>query len=106
MQYQFVSKNQTVHAAVLRSDNLVDTSATVYPIHIDQGSSNFLGEDHISCCTADRGADILRKVIFSEYVTFYQINIFFVNTLIFHYQQIVFCGWVKRLRRSDLARGP
>jgi len=28
------------------SDTLVDASVTVYPIHIDQGSSNFLGEDH------------------------------------------------------------
>jgi len=42
----------------------VDVSVTVYPTQLDQGSPNFLGEDHISCCTAVRGPDILRKVIF------------------------------------------
>jgi len=41
MQYQFVRKKQAVHPAVLNSDTLFDVSVTVYPIHIDQGLSNF-----------------------------------------------------------------
>jgi len=44
MQHQFVSKKHTVHPAVPNSDTLVDASVTVYPLHIDQGSSNLLGE--------------------------------------------------------------
>jgi len=44
MQYEFVRKKQTVHPAVPSSDTLVDASVTVYPIHIDQSSSNVLGE--------------------------------------------------------------
>jgi len=44
MQYQFASKTQMVHPVVPNSDTLVDASVTVYPIHIDQGSSTFLGE--------------------------------------------------------------
>jgi len=100
IQYQFVRKKTTVHLAVPKSDTLVDTSVTAYSIHIDQGSSNFLGEGHISYCTTIRGLDILRNVIFSGYVTF-QINTFFVNALFFHYWQNAFCGWVKRLLRSD-----
>jgi len=55
MQSQFVRKKQTVHPAVPISDKLVDASVTVYPIHIDQGSSNVLGEDHLSCCTTVSG---------------------------------------------------
>jgi len=51
MQYQFVCKKQTVHPTVPNSDTLVNASETVYPIHIDQSSSDFLGEDHISYCT-------------------------------------------------------
>jgi len=100
MQYQLVRKKQTVHPAVPNSESLVDASVTVYPIHIDQGSSNFLGEDHISYSTTVRGPDILLNVIFSRYVTF-QINTFFVKTLFFHYWQNLFCGRVKWLRRSD-----
>jgi len=76
MQYKFVRKKQTVHPAVPNSDTLVDASVTVYPIHTNQGSSNYLGEDHISYCTTIRGPDVLHKVIFSGYVTFYQINRF------------------------------
>jgi len=52
---------------------------TVYPIHIDQGSPNFLEKNHISYCTTVRGSDILRYVIFSTYVKFCPINTFFVN---------------------------
>ena len=83
MQYQFVRKKQTVHPAVSSSDTLVDASVTVYPIHIDQASPNFLGEDHICYCTTVLGPDILRNVLFSGYVAFYQINTFFVNILFF-----------------------
>jgi len=71
MQSQFVRKKQTIHRAVSNSDALVDACVTVYPSHIDQGSSNVLGEDHIGCCTTVSGPDILRNVIFSGYVTFY-----------------------------------
>ena len=39
---------QTVHPAVSNSDTLVDASVTVYQIHIDQGSSKFLGENYIA----------------------------------------------------------
>jgi len=53
-----------VYPAVPNSDTLVDASVTVYPIHIDQGSSKFLGEEHIGYCTRVRGPDILRNVIF------------------------------------------
>jgi len=61
-------QKQTIHPAVPNSDTLVDASVTVFPIHIDQGSSNFLGEDHISYCTTVQGLDILRSVIFSGYM--------------------------------------
>jgi len=44
MQCEFTSKTQTVHPVVPNSDTIVDTSVTVYPIQIDHGSSNFLGE--------------------------------------------------------------
>jgi len=53
----------------------------VYPIHVDQGSTNFSGEDHTNYCTTVRGVDILRNVIFSEYITIYQINRFLGNSL-------------------------
>jgi len=85
VQYQFVRKKQTVHPTVPNSDTLVDASVTVHPIHIDQGSSKILGEDHISYCTTVRGPDSLGSVIFLAYVTFYQIDIFLVNILFFHY---------------------
>ena len=105
MQYQFIRKKQTVHPAVPNSDTFVDAPVTVYPVHIDQVTPNFLGEDPISYCTTVRGPDILRNVIFSGYVTLYQINTFFVNILFFHYWQNMFCGRVKSLRRFDLVRG-
>jgi len=44
----------------------------------------------------------LHNVILLGYVTFYQINAFFVLTLFFHYWQNVFCGRVKWLHGSDL----
>ena len=95
MQYKFVRKKQTVHPAVPNSDTLVDASVSVYPIHIDKGSPNFLEEDHISYCTTVREPDILRNVIFSTYVQFCQINTFFVN--IFFITGKMFCGRVKWL---------
>jgi len=42
---------QTVYPAVFNCDTFVDAYVTVYQIHIDQGSTNILGEDHISYCT-------------------------------------------------------
>ena len=39
----------------------------------------FWSEDHISYYTTVRGSDILRNVIVSVYVIFYQIKKFFVN---------------------------
>jgi len=74
------------------------------------GLFKFLEEGHINYCTTVRESDILHNVIImwflSEYVTFYQINTFFVNISCFHYWQNVFCRRVKWLRRSDLAHGP
>jgi len=45
----------------------------------------FLSEGHISYYTQLRGLDILRDVIVSGYLTFYQINTFLVKILFFHY---------------------
>jgi len=57
------------------------TSPQSISIHcLEQGSSNFLSEGHISYYTTVRGPDILRNVIVSGYDLFYQINKFFVNT--------------------------
>jgi len=47
-----------------------------------QGLQTFLSESHY---TTVRGPDILRHRIVSEYVTFYETNTFFENTLFFHY---------------------
>jgi len=81
MQYHFVRKKQTFHPGVLNSETLADASVTVTvcAIYIDQCYSIFLGEDHISYCTTVREPDILCDVIFSGYVTFYQISTFFAN---------------------------
>ena len=89
-------KKNTVHPEIPNSDTLVDASMTGYPIHIDQGSPKFLGEDHISYCKTIRGPDILRSVVFSGYVTFYQINRFLENILLFHY-------WQNVLRPDEMA---
>jgi len=45
----------------------------------------FLSEGHISCYTTVGGSDILQNVIFSGYVTFYQIKKCLVNILFFRY---------------------
>jgi len=76
-----------------------ETPSSPRPIHIDQGSPNFLGEDHVGHCTTVRGPDISPNVTFSGNVIFYLISKVFVNILFFHYWQNVFCGWVKWLRR-------
>jgi len=68
------------------------------------GLFKFLGET-ISYCTTVPRPDILRNVIFSGYITFYQINTFFVNVLFLHYWKNVFCCRVKWLCRSNLAPG-
>jgi len=68
---------------------------------LEQGLQTFLSEGHISCRTTIRGLDILRNVIVSGYITFYQINKCFVNILFFHYWQNVFAGRVKWLRVPD-----
>jgi len=41
---------------------------------LEHGLQTFLPEGHISYYTAVRGSDILRNVIVSGYVTFYQIK--------------------------------
>ena len=65
MQYQFVvCQKQTFHPGVPSSDTLVDASVIVYQFHTDQSSPHILGEDHISCCTAVRGPEILLNVFF------------------------------------------
>jgi len=53
-------------------------------IRLDQGSPIFLSEGRISYYTTFGRPDILRNVIVSGYVAFYQINKFFVN-ICFHY---------------------
>jgi len=55
----------------------------------------FLSEGHISYYTQLRGLDILRDVIVSGYLTFYQINTFLVKILFFHYWQYMALrnGW-------------
>jgi len=46
--------------------------------------------------------DILRNVLVSGYSTFYQINKFFVNILIFHCWKNAFAAGWKWLRGTDL----
>jgi len=57
-------RTNSVHPAVPNSGTLIDTSVTVYLIHVDLGYPIVLGEDHISRYTTFQGPDILRKVIF------------------------------------------
>jgi len=78
MQYHFVRKKQTVHPAVPNSNTLVEASMTVYYSY-RPGLFKYFGRDCISYCTTVRGPDILRHAIFSGYVTFGQINTFFVK---------------------------
>jgi len=63
-----------------------------------QGSPNILSENHYRTVW---GPDIFRNRIVSGYVTFYKISTFFVNTLFFHYWQIIFVTWMKCLREPD-----
>jgi len=48
-------------------------------ICIEQGLQTFSSEGHISYYTTVRESDVLRNVIVSGYVAFYQIEKFFVN---------------------------
>jgi len=57
-------------------------------------------------CTTVLGPRILSNVIVSGYVIFYQINTFFCKYTVFSLLTNVFCGQMKRLRGSDLARVP
>jgi len=50
-----------------------------------QDLQTFLSEGHISYYTIVRGQNILRDMIFSGHVTFYQSNKCFVNILFFQY---------------------
>jgi len=57
-----------------------------------RGLQTFLSEGHLSHFTTVQGLDNLRNVIGSWYVTFYQINKFFVDVLVFHYWRNGFAG--------------
>jgi len=46
---------------------------------VSQGLQTSLSEGHITYYTAVRGPDVLRNVIVSRYITFYQINKCFAN---------------------------
>jgi len=52
-------------------------------ILLEQGPQTFLSEGHTSCYTTFRGPDILRNVVVSGYVTFYQINAYFSTCYFF-----------------------
>ena len=60
----------------------------IFKVGIQQGFQTLLFEDHISCCTTLWGPDILRNMIVSGYVKFYQINKCFINSLFVHYGQM------------------
>jgi len=51
----------------------------IFNITLNKGLQTFLSEGHISFYTKVGGPDIFRNVIFSGYVTFYQINKVFVT---------------------------
>jgi len=72
-----------------------------------QRLQTFLFVGHISYYSKVRGPEIIviRNVSVSGWATLYQINMFFVKYIIFHYWQNVFADWVKWLCRPDLARG-
>jgi len=69
---------------------------------LKQGLQTFLSEGHISFHATIREPDILRNVIVSWYVTFYQINNFFVDVglLLIHYWQNGFAGRIGSEGRS------
>jgi len=66
----------------------------------DQGSPNFFVRvpHHISYYITLGGPGILRNVVVEGYVTFYQISMFFVNSV---YKLLTKC-----LHGPDLTRGP
>ena len=57
----------------------------VLRVDLNQCLQTFLSEGHISYYTTVRGPDILRNVVVSDYVTFYQINKSFANILFFYF---------------------
>jgi len=63
-------------------------------VSIDQGLQPIVTESHISYYTTVRGPEIVRNVIVSGYVPFYQINKCFGNISRFYFWQTVFAvGW-------------
>ena len=70
--------------AVSNSDILVDSSVTVYPMYIDQGTPHILGEGYISYCIRVRGPDIFRKVIVLNWRPRYRLSrgVVTVHTLV------------------------
>jgi len=65
-----------------------------------QGSPNsFVRGSHIVYYTTIRGPDILRILIVLGYVTFYEINQFFVYILFRHYCQNSFTSWTNWFHR-------
>jgi len=59
-----------------------------------RGLQTFLPDGYIIYYKTVRGPGILRNVIFSVYVTFYQINKCFVITLFFRYwENFAAAGW-------------
>jgi len=95
MQYQFVRKKQMIHPAVPSSDTLVDNWLSNW--YRPGISKNFgRGPHTVSYSKTIGGPDILRNVIFSGRVPFYQTNRFFVNISFLHY-------WQNGLRPGEMA---
>jgi len=69
-------------------------------ISLDQGLQTFLSEGYLSYDTTRRGPDVLRNVIVSGDVTFYQIKKFLVYTLFFYHWQNGFEGRIWPAGRS------
>jgi len=51
-------------------------------VDVHQGLQTFLSQGHISYYTTVQRPNILHNVIDSRYVTFYQINKFFISTVL------------------------
>ena len=81
-----LSAKITVFHAVPNSDTHVDVSVAVYPIHIDQRFSQFLGR---------RPHKLLHNSSRARHLTFYQISTFFIDILFFYYLQNLFWCRVK-----------
>ena len=77
-------------------------------ITLRQRSPNCFVRGHINYYTTVRGPNILGDVKVSGYVTFYQINKYFVDVVVFRYWQIIlaagnhgFAGRMEWLRAPD-----